>query len=171
MNRLGPTTVSEVAVALQPSVYQGRNVKAVALETWRPDPDSAPVTGGKEGVIRFATAAGAEALFVEFSRQRCEGKTASVPTVSQVLSLRSGCGENGQICCTTRCFTPTRTRTTSDGTWVIEGGLGAAGLHLLGGIFVRGLAVLLANVRFDAEAFGHVGVMEFEGWAFGADSG
>lgn len=80
-----------VAVTLQHSVYQDHYVKGVALETWRPDPAAVPVvTGVKEGVISFATAADAEARFVKSSRewQRCEGKTVLLSSGSFRLQVK-----------------------------------------------------------------------------------
>lgn len=78
-----------VAVMLQQNVYQGSNVKDVALMTWRPAAEPAAVTRVKEGVLSLATAADAEALFVKFSRQweRCNGK--SVPLTGETFKLKA----------------------------------------------------------------------------------
>jgi hypothetical protein len=78
-----------VAVMLQQRVYQGSDVKDVALMTWRRASASGVVTRVKEGVLSLPTAADAEALFVKFSRhwQQCEGKT--VPLTGETFKLKA----------------------------------------------------------------------------------
>jgi PknH-like extracellular domain len=83
-----PGSCIGVAVMLQQSVYQDSRVKNVAVETWRPDAESATVTRVKEGVISLPSAAEAEAVFTKFSRQwqKCDGET--VPLAGGAFRLK-----------------------------------------------------------------------------------
>jgi hypothetical protein len=76
-----PVDCLGVASMLQQGVYQSGKVTHVAVETWRQAAMSMEVTNIKEGVVSLPTAADAQALFAEFSRQwrKCEGMTASLP--------------------------------------------------------------------------------------------
>jgi hypothetical protein len=82
-----PADCLGVAVMMEKGVYESSNVKDVALETWRPRTMDAEVTRVKQGVVSFATAADAQALFDKFSQQwqKCEGQT--VPMTSGAFGL------------------------------------------------------------------------------------
>ncbi|ORB76036.1 sensor domain-containing protein [Mycobacterium scrofulaceum] len=71
-----PADCMGVAVMLQDGAYRTSNVRGVALETWRPEAKSAPVTRVKEGVVSLEKAADANALFDKISQEwrSCEGK-------------------------------------------------------------------------------------------------
>jgi PknH-like extracellular domain len=76
-----PVDCLGVASMLQQAVYQSGKVTHVAVETWRQAAMSMEVTSVKEGVVSLPTAADADALFAEFTRQwrKCDGTTALLP--------------------------------------------------------------------------------------------
>jgi PknH-like extracellular domain len=76
-----PVDCLGVASMLRRDVYQSGKVTHVAVETWRQAAMSMEVTGVTEGVVSLPTAADAQALFAEFSRQwrKCDGTTALLP--------------------------------------------------------------------------------------------
>ena len=83
-----PADCVGVLLMMQQSAYQSSNVKNVALQTWRPEAMSAAVTRVKEGVVSLPTAADADALFANFSRQwqTCDGKT--IPMSEGMFGLK-----------------------------------------------------------------------------------
>ncbi len=83
-----PVNCIGVAVMMQQSVYQSNYVQNVAVETWGPAAESAPVSRVKEGVVSLPTAADASALFARFSKQwqRCDDKT--LPLSDGVFGLK-----------------------------------------------------------------------------------
>jgi hypothetical protein len=70
-----------VAAMLQRSVYQPARVTGVAIESWLHAARSVKVISVKEGVVSFAAAADADALFAKFSEQwrKCAGTTLPLP--------------------------------------------------------------------------------------------
>src|ERR1700751_5845039 len=76
-----PVDCLGVASMLRRDVYQSGKVTHVAVETWRQAAMSMEGTGVTEGVVSLPTAADAQALFAEFSRQwrKCDGRTALLP--------------------------------------------------------------------------------------------
>jgi hypothetical protein len=70
-----------VAEMLRESVYPSSKVNDVAVENWRHADLPAKVTGVKEGVASFPTAADANAVFSTFADQwqRCEGQAVVLP--------------------------------------------------------------------------------------------
>jgi PknH-like extracellular domain len=76
-----PVDCLGVASMLQQVVYQSGKVTHVAVETWRQAAVTMEVTDVREGVVSLPTAADANALFAEFSRQwrKCDGTTALLP--------------------------------------------------------------------------------------------
>ncbi|WP_158090767.1 sensor domain-containing protein [Mycobacterium saskatchewanense] len=88
----GPATSVDclgVAGMLEQIAYQSSNVHGVAVEGWRHATKSASVTAVKEGIVSLPTAAEANTLFAEFSRQwqACEGKTQ--PLSDSVFRLKA----------------------------------------------------------------------------------
>ncbi|WP_442932197.1 sensor domain-containing protein [Mycobacterium sp. 050134] len=74
---------------LEQTAYQSSNVRGVAVEAWHHAAKSASVTAVKEGIVSLPTAAEANALFADFSKQwqTCEGKTQ--PLQDSVFRLKA----------------------------------------------------------------------------------
>jgi hypothetical protein len=84
-----PADCLGVAEMLHQSVYPSGKVNGVAIENWRHDVTSTKVTGVKEGVASFSTAADANAVFSRFADQwrRCDGQAVVLP--DPVLRLKA----------------------------------------------------------------------------------